>query len=249
MTTITRNLDVFELFESTPLRNFVPLRGALARITEWPRTWSEGEKLALSKNGLFAGLNLLRSQVLRFITPTPSYESLERHGEVELRRYPKVAVAQVHVHKGFDLALHEGFTKLAAFISGQNHQRHGERDAAETVVNPGESLHMLTPVLTRREAAGHSVSFLMPRGKALDELPVPLDTHVELNELPERTVATLKFRGAPSEDAFTKASHQLLEKVKGRGWKTKGSPGLATYDAPATLPFLRRNEVWVELDR
>ena len=40
---------------------------------------------------------------------------------------------------------------------------------------------------------------------------------------------------------------RLLANLKAQGLKPAGLTGFAGYDAPSTLPFLRRNEAWVEL--
>jgi hypothetical protein len=42
-------------------------------------------------------------------------------------------------------------------------------------------------------------------------------------------------------------SQALLEAVERAGLRTRGEPEFAGYDPPTTLPFLRRNEVWIEL--
>ena len=40
---------------------------------------------------------------------------------------------------------------------------------------------------------------------------------------------------------------ELLAWIKAKGWTPIASPQLARYDPPWTLPFLRRNEILVEL--
>jgi hypothetical protein len=43
------------------------------------------------------------------------------------------------------------------------------------------------------------------------------------------------------------AKRVLLQKVASAGLVTKGEPVFAFYDPPWTLPFMRRNEVMIEL--
>lgn len=44
-----------------------------------------------------------------------------------------------------------------------------------------------------------------------------------------------------------RASERLLDEARRHGVEVHGEPAFAGYDAPFTLPVLRRNEVWVEV--
>jgi hypothetical protein len=41
---------------------------------------------------------------------------------------------------------------------------------------------------------------------------------------------------------------EVLARVRSAGLGYRGSPEFAGYDPPSTLPFLRRNEIWIELE-
>jgi hypothetical protein len=43
------------------------------------------------------------------------------------------------------------------------------------------------------------------------------------------------------------ATKQLLDSARDHEIEVRGEPAFAGYDAPSTLPILRRNEVWVEV--
>jgi hypothetical protein len=155
--------------------------------------------------------------------------------------------------------LNEGFTRLAAFISGAN--------------VTGQRVPMTRPVLvtsatstTRRNRAGswqppsvaplaelnglvtRKVAFVMPENWKLDELPLPTDPRVQLRGVPARRMAVLSFRGSYSGDLPAQKRNELLFLLKCAGFKPAAEVWFAAHDGPSTLPLLRRNEVLVELD-
>ena len=91
------------------------------------------------------------------------------------------------------------------------------------------------------------VRFVMPNTYSLASLPSPLNHEVRLRALPARRVAALRYKGTFNGDDTEQMQLRLLANLKARGLKPAGTAGFAGYDAPSTLPFLRRNEAWVEL--
>ena len=82
----------------------------------------------------------------------------------------------------------------------------------------------------------------------LDELPVPNDERVHLHGVPARRAAVLGFRGRYDGDLPAQKRNELLFLLKCAGLKAASEVWFAGYDAPWTLPVLRRNEVMVELE-
>ena len=60
-------------------------------------------------------------------------------------------------------------------------------------------------------------------------------------------MAALRYQGTFNADDSEQMQLRLLVNLKAQGLKPAGQTGFAGYDAPWTLPFLRRNEAWVEL--
>ena len=67
-----------------------------------------------------------------------------------------------------------------------------------------------------------------------------------LQELPARRMAVLRFSGLVGEEKAAKKTAELLDWLKSKNISPIGTPELARYNPPWTLPFLRRNEVMVE---
>jgi hypothetical protein len=112
-----------------------------------------------------------------------------------------------------------------------------------------ETIAMTSPVnVTTHEDRGYTVVFNLPEGRNLASLPAPNDERVRLERRPRRRVAVLRYRGRHTGPRVAQKFSQLLASVRAAGLAYRGSPEFAGYDPPSTLPFLRRNEVWLELD-
>jgi hypothetical protein len=112
-----------------------------------------------------------------------------------------------------------------------------------------QKLAMTAPVnVTTHEDRAYTIVFNMPRGRALASLPAPDDERVRLERRPRRRVAVLRYPGNRSGPRVAAKFSELLARVRAERLPYRGSPEFAGYDPPSTLPFLRRNEVWVELE-
>ncbi|MFZ5896976.1 MAG: SOUL family heme-binding protein [Myxococcota bacterium] len=179
--------------------------------------------------------------------------------------------------ESWNQALDQGFKRLARYISGANHPRQlgalgdspsqplnggGEKRSKgwwRKRSSAGEKIEMTTPVTARveRSAEGekqgngaltaYTITFTLPKARAPRSLPVPEDKRVHLRVVPARRVAVLRYRGRHTFDHVRDNSGYLQEVLMRAGLSTRGEPEFAGYDAPSTLPWLRRNEVWVEL--
>jgi hypothetical protein len=199
-----------------------------------------GWALRSRRTGLAAGglaalaLGALRWQMARWFCETPAYTVDGRIGDLELRSYPMQLEARAELEaRRFEQALNLGFGRLACFLFGAN--------AAD------EDILMTTPVVTSIQDGIYMMSIAMPPGRPLASLPEPDDPRVVLREAPPRRFATLCFAGRFTRENVSRHERRLLREVLDLGLVTRGSVAFAMYDSPATLPFLRRNEVWLEI--
>jgi hypothetical protein len=163
------------------------------------------------------------------------YEVVRKIGEIEIRRYPSLVIARVDGYGD------SGLNLLFRFITGNNQQK---SDIAMTAPVVSEQIAMTAPVLSETG----SIAFLMPEGFTLEATPEPLDERVKIVEIPERTVAALRFSGRWSDSVFKKKSEDLLVEIKNAGIKTSGQVFSMRYNGPYTPWFLRRNEVAVQVE-
>jgi len=163
------------------------------------------------------------------------YEVLRKIGKIEIRRYPRLVIARVDGYGD------GGFNLLFRFITGNNRQK---SDIAMTAPVVSEEIAMTAPVLSETR----SIAFIMPEGYTLETTPQPLDDRVKIVEIPERTVAALRFSGRWSNSLFKKKSIELLAELGSGGVKVAGQVFSMRYNGPYTPWFLRRNEVAVAVE-
>jgi effector-binding domain-containing protein len=87
----------------------------------------------------------------------------------------------------------------------------------------------------------------MPSEYTLATLPKPLNPQVKIREVPAEKRAVILFSGFNSPEK-TQAKTQLLQDwIKTKNLKTTGDPQFARYNPPWSLPFMRRNEVMIQV--
>ena len=192
---------------------------------------------------------LAKWQLERLFSETPDYEVEQTIGDIEIRRYPPRVVAETVVALADDdEARSEGFRRLAGYIFGGNvDKREIAMTAPVSVQARSTKIDMTSPVTMTTAPEGHTVTFTMPRKWDLATLPAPRDSRVELKELPASRVAVLTYRGTYSRGRTRRKQAELSNKVRAAGLVAAGPPVFAGYDAPSTLPFLRRIEAWIPL--
>lgn len=184
-------------------------------------------------------------------TEEPPYQSLEKSGDFELRRYAPMIVAETFVEGSLDQASSAGFRLIADYIFGNNRGRAGavgEKIAmtAPVTLEPGsQKIDMTAPVTMESSAGRWRMHFVMPSGYTMTTLPIPNNPRVRLRELPEQQTAAIVFSGFAGEDQVKEKTAALLAWMAARGLKPVSAPQLARYNPPWTLPFLRRNEILV----
>ncbi len=178
------------------------------------------------------GLGISVWQLQRLFTAEPKHTVEPRQGGLEIRRYAPVRIAETNVDAAWRDALEQGFRRLAGFIFGGNAQK--------------QRVAMTAPVTAVRHAAGYALAFAMPEGV---DLPHPDDPRILIRPLPSRRVAVLRFSGRYDDDeAIEHKKRELMELVEKSGFVPRGEPTFAGYDPPWTIPLLRRNEVWIEIE-
>jgi hypothetical protein len=178
----------------------------------------------------------------------PAHAVLERDGSYELRDYAPRIVAETFIEGDLALASNQGFKRLAGYIFGGNRQKQKIAMTAPVSSEPqGQKIAMTAPVSSEKQAQGWRVTFTMPAGSTLGNLPVPLDDRVTLRQLPPTRMAALRFSGFATESSVTSHRQALAAWISQRGLHPVGEPLFARYDPPWVVPFLRRNELLWEL--
>lgn len=167
---------------------------------------------------------------------TPSYEVIGEMDGVEIRLYPRLILATVMGEGGGD-----PFRRLFRYISGDN-SGSSKISMTAPVLTP-ERIEMTAPVISE----GYSMSFVVPSKYTMETVPTPNDEHIRIQEVPERKLAVIRFRGWAREGSVEKQKARLISVLQGNSVETVGEPFLMRYNSPWTPGFMRRNELGIEI--
>ena len=183
----------------------------------------------------------------------PRYDVLMKEGNKEIRYYDSYVVAKTTVVGEFKEAQSAGFRILANYIFGDNQKRQEIEMTAPVVQKPGgesEKLPMTAPVTQRTGEEGWVMTFMMPSGYTIEDLPVPNDERVRLEAVPARYTASIRYTWLGSEARNDRKAEELQAWLAGLAeFEPISSSMYAGYDPPWTLPFLRRNEIMIDVRR
>jgi hypothetical protein len=108
---------------------------------------------------------------------TPNYKVIKTLGDVEIREYPQLILAQTKLGgKRFDSNGNKGFGVVANYIFGGNQQQ--------------QKIAMTSPVIMNMSDTDASMSFVMPSKYQLSELPTPKYAQILTQVLQEKNIKT-----------------------------------------------------------
>lgn len=176
--------------------------------------------------------------------PVP-YEQLRTLNGSELRRYPQTVLVETTAPNQ-----RIAFRRLFRYISGANQGNESISMTSPVETQAGESLAMTTPV--RSEATGIDtetirMAFYLPAEYSPETAPEPTEADVTLVTEPQKTVAVNQFSWYAPEWRVTRRTQKLLSALEREDIEPEGDPYLLRYNDPWTPPFMRRNEVAVEV--
>ncbi len=187
---------------------------------------------------------------------TPPYEVVHKEKDYEVRTYAPQIVAEVTMDGEYRDAMSGGFRTLADFIFGNNKNRSAGKAPQEIAMTApvlerkttSAKIAMTAPVLERMDRGETRViAFVMPRQYTMDTIPTPNNPKVQLRQVPPKTYAVLRFSGWVGASKAEQKKMEFAKILDRDQLQTIGPPILAQYNPPWTPPFMRRNEILVEL--
>jgi hypothetical protein len=182
---------------------------------------------------------------------SPAYEVIRHDGQFELRRYAGYLRAVVRVAApSYAQATNAGFSPLADYIFGNNHTsgRIAMTAPVSATRESGAKIAMTAPVTAVRADDYYEVTFTMPSGYSMEDLPQPNNPAVMLESVGPHVVATVKYSGYMNDKHADKAQAELEEWMQAQGLAAAGEPIAAQYDAPWKPGFARHNEIMIPVD-
>jgi len=163
------------------------------------------------------------------------YEVVESQGDIQIRDYAPMIVAQAEVTGERKEAINQGFRIIADYIFGNN--------------APKQNVAMTAPVTQVGAGNSWKVRFVMPASYTMDSLPKPNNDAVKLEKVLGKRFAVIRFSGMAGEESLKSHTDELQTFISTKKLNAISEPTYAFFNPPWTLPFLRRNEVMVEIDK
>jgi len=177
----------------------------------------------------------------------PKYQVHSSEDKIEIRKYNPMIVAEVTVQGERKEAISQGFRLLADYIFGNNIKNSSISMTAPVTQQQNQKISMIAPVNQHAADDGWKINFIMPAGYSMGTLPKPNNKKVILKEIPSKNFAVIQFSGMNNNKNLALHEKKLKLYLLKNEMKVLSESIYAFYNPPWTLPFLRRNEVLIEV--
>lgn len=161
---------------------------------------------------------------------TAPYKTIRKDGHFEIREYEAYYTAGI---EELSLEGSSGFNQIFNYISGGNES--------------SEKINMTTPVFNELGKDKISTEFVMPKKYHKDSPPEPANPRVKIRKTEKKLAASVTFSGTTNPKKIREYEEMLLNWITKNKMKPSGNFRLARYNPPFTPPFLRRNEILMDI--
>lgn len=181
-----------------------------------------------------------------------AYVVVIKDNDFELRHYEPMLIVETTIDDNFENAGNKAFKRLFAYISGNNVANQEIAMTAPVIADPAEKIRgtdiaMTAPVLQEYSKGRWRYAFVLPRNFTLKTAPQPLDENINLAEVAGKKVAVIRFSGFWSKETMQNKTSKLKSWISANNLTSLSEPRWAGYNPPWTIPFLRRNEVLIDV--
>jgi hypothetical protein len=164
---------------------------------------------------------------------TPKYKVLKKYPRFELRQYESMMLATTNLGPAsYDEKASQGFRTIASYIFGKN--------------KSNEKIAMTAPVIYHADSIS-TLSFVVPRSKTEESMPVPIDSNLTFVVQAPKLLAVLDFGGFINDEKLAARMAELKKALLKEGFQIKGKGYFFGYNPPWQL-IGRKNEVAFELE-
>jgi len=168
------------------------------------------------------------------VTERQEFRLIQAYEGFELREYLPCVLAEVRVAAQYSSASSGAFSSLFNYISQGN--------------KSSQKIAMTAPVITAQKSDGFEsaewyVSFVMPAGSTIGQMPHPNDSKVTLRELGTETCVAKSFRGRATEELSRKMVKELRASAAKVNIALSDETRICRFDPPFKPGFLQYNEI------
>lgn len=178
-------------------------------------------------------------------TPEPTYTTLKTEGIFAVREYAPQLAADVTL-VGTEASTNSAFRILANYIF-KDYPEGQIGMTAPVTVQKTQTIGMTAPVTVDENKDRVFMRFYLPERYTMANIPKPEDARIVLKEISGRKVAVVRFSGWLTDAAIEKNTSLLMAWMKTQNLKDLGTPEVQGYNPPWTLPWWRRNEIWMTI--
>ncbi|TVQ17202.1 MAG: heme-binding protein [Bacteroidetes bacterium] len=161
------------------------------------------------------------------------YTPVQQFPGFEVRYYPEAILASVYSSaKSYRELTSPGFNTLAGYIFGGN--------------DAGKKIAMTAPVHMDIHESGSRMSFVIPSGYEMEDLPIPDNAAVKIERSQPGYVAAITFGGYASDEKILEEGEKLRKYLKQNNIQWEGNFRFLGYNSPYKF-WNRRNEVVVNI--
>jgi len=163
----------------------------------------------------------------------PQYKLLNKDGNIEIRQYDNYVIAKTSINS---INKHENnmFRTLASYIFGENKKN--------------QSIPMTAPVTTYLDSDTYNMIFYMLDAQKIEDLPDPNGEDIVFENFNLGKCAVISFSWYTNESRINSYTNQLKKYVKDNNLIVNSSFMVNRYDPPWKMPFMRRNEILVQIN-
>ena len=168
------------------------------------------------------------------MTQRQEFRTLKTFAEFEIREYLPCVVAEVKTSTNYSEAGSSAFRSLFGYISQGNKTE--------------EKIAMTAPVITAQRLDNLSedqwfVSFVMPAGSTLADMPLPINSKVVLREIAAEICVAASFRGKATSALSAKKIAALRAAAEKENVLLSQETRVARFDPPFKPGFMQYNEI------
>ena len=163
----------------------------------------------------------------------PEFVLLHRNKNIEVRQYSEYVIAKTTITSKQIKSDNNMFRTLASYIFGGN--------------TKNQNIPMTAPVTTFQDDNSYGMLFYMLNSNNIEELPEPKNQNIIIEKFNLGKCVVINFSWFINDRKINKYQNKLKKFLKDNGYIQKSPFMVNRYDPPWKLPFMRRNEVLVQI--